>query len=416
MIKIITVTAFAFLATTLVVKGQETGKKDSLRTDALNVFINCPDCDMDYIRKEITFINYVRDQKDAQLYILETGMNTGSGGEMFSLYFIGQKEFLGKNDTLTFTSAPDETNDEVRIRGKNILKLGLMQYVARTPQAKDITISFESSTAQDKVADPWKSWVFKISGSGYLTGEEARKDTYIYSYFNVSKITEKMKFELNGAYNFYETDYKIADSTIKSIFNSKSFSGLYVKSLGEHWSLGGSIHIDASTYSNKKLRYGIFPAIEYNLFKYSESNRRQLRFLYETGAGHIDYIDTTLYGKIKENLPEHALSVAYEVEEKWGSVSASVYGSQYLHDLSKNNLSLYTSLEIRIFKGLTLTIYGNVSLIHDQLNLPKTGVTEQEILTRQKELASQYYYYGSIGLTYTFGSIYNNVVNPRFGN
>jgi hypothetical protein len=35
---------------------------------------------------------------------------------------------------------------------------------------------------------------------------------------------------------------------------------------------------------------------------------------------------------------------------------------------------------------------------------------------RRQQLATRYSYFTSFGLTYTFGSIYNNVVNPRFGN
>jgi len=42
------------------------------------------------------------------------------------------------------------------------------------------------------------------------------------------------------------------------------------------------------------------------------------------------------------------------------------------------------------------------------------GASLEEILLRRRELETSYYYYFSIGLSYTFGSIYNNVVNPRF--
>jgi len=45
----------------------------------------------------------------------------------------------------------------------------------------------------------------------------------------------------------------------------------------------------------------------------------------------------------------------------------------------------------------------------------KGGATTEEILLHRKELETQYQYYISFGLSYTFGSIYNNVVNPRFG-
>ena len=59
---------------------------------------------------------------------------------------------------------------------------------------------------------------------------------------------------------------------------------------------------------------------------------------------------------------------------------------------------------------------GGASLIHDQLGLVKAGATPEEVLLRRKELATQFEYFTMFGLSFTFGSIYNNVVNPRFGN
>ena len=46
-----------------------------------------------------------------------------------------------------------------------------------------------------------------------------------------------------------------------------------------------------------------------------------------------------------------------------------------------------------------------------------TKVTKRELPTLiSMELETQFQYFTSFGFTYTFGSIYNNVVNPRFGN
>jgi hypothetical protein len=72
-------------------------------------------------------------------------------------------------------------------------------------------------------------------------------------------------------------------------------------------------------------------------------------------------------------------------------------------------------INLRLFEGFSFDIHGNVSMIHDQLSLPKEGATEEEILLEQRQLATQYDYFLSLGLRYTFGSIYTNVVNPRFG-
>jgi hypothetical protein len=74
-------------------------------------------------------------------------------------------------------------------------------------------------------------------------------------------------------------------------------------------------------------------------------------------------------------------------------------------------------MSLRVAKGLQVSFYGGASLIHDQLGLIKEAyLTNEAIILQRKELATQYQYYSQIGLTYTFGSIYNNVVNPRFGN
>ena len=158
------------------------------------------------------------------------------------------------------------------------------------------------------------------------------------------------------------------------------------------------------------------PAIEYDLFPYSESTRRQLRILYAAGYNYVNYMDSTIYNKIKESLWMHSISATYEVVQKWGSVDVSLSYSNYFHDWSKNNLSLNGYLNLRIAKGLSVTLGGGASLIHDQLGLVKADLSTDEILLQRKELATQYQYFTSFGFTYTFGSIYNNVVNPRFGN
>ncbi len=423
MIKIFAFKTFASfliaITITSVVAAQETEKKDSLRKDALNVYFNCPNCDMDYLKKEITFINYVRDQKDAQLYILVTSMNTGSGGTEYSIYFIGQKEFLKKNDTLKFSTSPDDTEDKIRIMYNQKLKIGLISYVSKTPLAKDISISFQSNeeTNPGDVKDPWKNWVFNLYSYCYISGEESIKYFYNYSSIDATKVTEKKRIDFNAYYSLNKTKYKISDpdTTIISRSNSKTISALYVGSLGDHWSIGGSADVYSSTYSNIDIGMSINPTIEYNLFKYSESTRRQLRFNYNIGSEWNRYIDTTIFNKTKENLYTQSIKIAYKVIEKWGSVQTSVTGSTYLHDFSKNSLAFYTSLSVRLFKGLSVNLNGQVQLIRNQLYLPKAGATSEEILTQQKQLATQYSYYGNIGLTYTFGSIYNNIVNPRFG-
>ena len=71
---------------------------------------------------------------------------------------------------------------------------------------------------------------------------------------------------------------------------------------------------------------------------------------------------------------------------------------------------------MRLARGLSLSVEGSTSRIRDQLSIPRRGVTPEEVLLRLRRLRSGYEYNLQIGLTYTFGSIFNTIVNPRFGN
>ena len=129
----------------------------------------------------------------------------------------------------------------------------------------------------------------------------------------------------------------------------------------------------------------------------------------------VRYREETIYLKTKENLWKESLSVSLDVREKWGTISASLSGSHYFHDFSKNNLNAYGAVQLNLFKGLNAFVLGGGSQIHDQLALVKGEASLEEIILQRRQLETTYSYYFMFGLSYTFGSIYTNVVNPRFG-
>ena len=396
---------------------ETTSQTDTLRKDALNVFMESTD----YIRKEIPYVNYVRDIKDAGVYIISTSQNTGSGGKEYSYFFVGQHENAGMADTLKFNAGPDETSDEIRQKSVSTLKMGLIRYIARTPLAKYMKISFTEPLKATVSTDKWNSWVFRTSIFGYLEGEQSRKEQYLSGSLSGNKITEKWKVNINSSYSQDNSKYIVTDTlgnknTYRGDNTSKSFRSLIVRSLNDHWSAGGTFRLGSSSYSNEKFYLVMMPGIEYDLFPYSESTRRQLRILYSAGYDYEYYIDTTIYNKMKEGLWMHSITAAYQVVQKWGNINFTMGYSNYLHDWSKNNISGSVNLELRIAKGLSITLYGSAAAIHDQLSLVKENLALDEVLLRRKQLATQFEYFTSFGLTYTFGSIYNNVVNPRFGN
>ena len=188
-----------------------------------------------------------------------------------------------------------------------------------------------------------------------------------------------------------------------------------MKSLDAHWSAGGRASVSRSTYSNYKLQARAMPAVEYNVFPFSESTRRQIRIYYGAGVEHSVYADTTIFEKTREVQAIHNGGVATEFAQPWGSVDIYTEATHYLTLPDKYNLQIGGGVELRVIRGLSVRVDGQYSFVRDQINLPAEDPSDSEILTRQQELATGFNYYASVGLSYSFGSIYNQVVNARFG-
>jgi hypothetical protein len=386
-----------------------------IRKTATSVFLDFSDY-QEYVKTEIPFVNYVRDRKEAQVHIMLTNQETGSGGREYTLTFIGQQNFTGLDDTLTCVTRQMDPEEVVRRNIVRTMKMGLVRYVSKTPLARDISVEYRQKTDLAEVVDKWNYWVFNIETEGNLDGQESSKTYSLDMSFSADRVTPawKMSFGLGSEYNKEEYDTK--DRTITSHTRAQEFESLVVKSLGEHFSAGFYGASSSSIFSNTDFSWSIAPAVEFNVFPYSESTRREFRILYRTGFQDIRYNEETIYEKTKETLFNESLSGTFEAKEQWGSLSFTMEGSHYFHDFEKNRLRFHTNVNLRLFEGFSLNLHGNIERIHDQLSLPREGATEEEILLHQRQLATQYDVFLEIGLRYTFGSIYSNIVNPRFGN
>lgn len=407
-------TALFFI--TVVYSQENHNGSDSLRKGALKIFLDCRTCDMNYTREQIPYVNYVRDVKEAEVYVLVTTQNSGSGGNMYTYTFTGQFRFRGMNDTLTFSSNPDMTSPQIREKRTELLKMGLMRYVAKTPLAGEIEIRHNQKLQSAEVVDKWNNWVFEIQTSPRFNAEASNSRIFFRNSLNITRVTPDLKFELELEGDNSKQKF-VYDDGDEIIYRRKdeSMDILLVKSIGEHWSAGSRMMMRTATNPNYDLNFEFMPAIEYDIFPYSMATHKQLRINYSAGYQYSNYIDTTLLNKLKDNLLKHELRIAYQIQEKWGSINISLSGSNYFHDLSKNRVEINGFVRLRILKGLSLSVNGEAAYINDQLNLRKGGLTEAERLLRLKEQATNYSIGGSISITYTFGSIYNNVVNPRFG-
>ncbi|MGZ7066409.1 MAG: hypothetical protein ACXVI6_08640, partial [Candidatus Aminicenantales bacterium] len=99
---------------------------DALKKTAVKVYLDCGSCDIEYIKNEITFVNYVRDRNEAQVHVLITTQGTGSGGREYTLTFIGQNGFADVKDVQRYFTSSTDTEDEIRRGLVQALRLGLM--------------------------------------------------------------------------------------------------------------------------------------------------------------------------------------------------------------------------------------------------------------------------------------------------
>jgi len=389
----------------------------------LRVFVDCNTmgCDLDFFRTEIPYIDYVRDRTDASLHVLVSTLQTGSGGTEHTVTFIGLRDFAGISDTLVYVAPQTSTTDDRRKGLAQTLKLGLVRYLARTSAGERLTISYASPSATDttqaaaKTRDPWDYWVFRTRASGNFNGESSQNFINLNGSIGADRVTKAWKIHNSANVSYSESNFTLSDDEKFSSYSRQyGVSHLIVKSFGDHWSAGERASLTSSTYINTKRALRFAPAVEYNFFPYSQSTRKQLTLQYSLGINGYRYRDTTIFEKISEVRPNQTLTASVSATQPWGSVAGSIEGATFLDDVSKRHLVLFNSINARLFKGFSFNMFGSVSLLRDQLYLAKGGATEEEILLQRRQLSTSYSYFVGIGLTYTFGSIFNNVVNPRF--
>jgi hypothetical protein len=386
----------------------------------LRVFLDCQwQCDFDHLRREITFVDHVRDRESADLHVLVTTETTGGGGMRWRLQFIGLGRFQGHDETITFTTAQTDTDDVRRTALSRWLRLGLATHAAIVHGRPDLDVRHAAHTEQTAteppVHDPWNNWVFNVNVSGNLDGEASSKSNSQRLNLSASRVTEAWRISIGGNANRNTNTFQLSDeSTVRSLTSSWSSNALAVKSLGPKWSAAGRATFSGSTFSNYDLTARLMGGIEYDVFPYAESSRRSLTIMYMVGGAHYDFETETIFDRLNETHLEHSLGASLGLRQPWGSLGIESQLTQFLDDPGTNRFNTYGDADVRLFKGFSFNVFGSYSRIRDQINLRKGEATDEEVLLRQRQLATGYSYFMGFGISYRFGSIYNNVVNPRF--
>ena len=389
---------------------------DTLATsDYLHVYLDGANDWENYIKVNLWYVDYVRDPLESQVHVLIASQSTASGGLQYQVLFIGKANFEGRNDTLHLIAPIENTNRQTRDQLTNVITMGLMPYLADNGQQKFMFFDYTNkSKLITQSVDKWRSWVFTTTLNTNLSADQTTELFAGDGTVSVAKITDQWKHRITGGLSISNNNYETSTYSFSGQTIIKNFRILTVKSLTDHWSWGIEPAFYASTYSNVKTQFSLAPGIEYDLFPYSQSVNHLFTLRYRIQPLYNTYIDSTVFLKTEEFLLNQILDATYTHIASWGNISSTLTASHYINHSKAYRLDWVNQLNIRVAKGLFFTLTGNISLINNQLTISKVNLKPEEIILQQRETLTNYSYSLQVGIRYTFGSIYNNVVNPRY--
>jgi len=391
----------------------------------IRVFLDCPmgGCDRNFLITEHPYAVFTQDRLDAEIHLLITRQATGAGGGEYTLQFIGQRRFQGRVDTLVTTVPPNVSDDMRRRNLSRMVHVGLVSRVARGAEgarlAERLLIAYDplvggAATPVRAPRDPWNLWVYRVRLNGNAESESRSGEYRLFGALSANRVTEQLKMEFNVDNEYRARRFKLSDGTDRRfILRSAQATSRVVHSVSEHWSVGSRVRAGLNEFRNEDAYANLDLSAEYNLFPWREATSRQLVGIVSVGGRYFDYREVTIYDQTSEIRPVTRLVVAGESRQAWGQIDAALRYTQFLHDTDRYNVTFNGRSTLRLSRGLSLELSAEAAKVQDQLFLPRGDASDDEVLTRQRALATAYRLRGSVGLSYTFGSIFNTFVNPR---
>lgn len=381
----------------------------------IKIFLDCDDCNSSFFRRNLAFVDLVRDAKLADIHIFGTKQKTASNGVEYGMDFIGLNQYSDLQYKLKTISPPNETDILKWERLVKIINVGLLPYLSRTPEIAKVHIKhdLDSAPVKKETYNPWNYWIYRVELGSDFKGEESKKEYSLNSAFKADRITEVLKFKSELSYDINKETYKDDDEIIKSKKEEAEFNARLIYSLNPRWSAGIFGEVSMSSYMNLNTASMIGPAIEYNIFPWDKSDNKVFTIAYHFRANYYNYRQLTIFNKMEEFNTAELLRLSLLLRKPWGEIENTLEGSHYLNDFSKNRLSLESDVSINVTKGLSFFMEVEAELLHDQLYLPAGETTREEILLQQTKLATNFEISGNMGIRFTFGSANNNIVNQR---
>jgi hypothetical protein len=364
-------------------------------------------------------VDFVRQAQAADLVVLATTRQTGGGGREVVLRFVGQGRFTGRDHALRAVSAVNDTENTRREIVLRTVVVGLLNYVAEDglPPGVNVSVTVGPPGAADdaRADDPWDAWVFRLRASGSYEADATSRERHGQVNVDADRVTHDWKLSFGARTSRSVEDFDLdEDEPLKVTRLDRRVDWFLARSVSDHWSVGLDGRVSSSTYDNTRLWIGASPAVEYSVFPYDDYATRQFRLQYDVGLARVRYYETTIFGRTREGLWRQEGEATLDQRQPWGSLRIGASFSQYLHDRAKYRLESSGQVSLRLAPGLSLSASGALSRIRDQLSLPQREATDEEVLLRIRQLQSSYEVRFGVGVAYSFGSIFNNIINPRF--
>ena len=381
------------------------------QNNKLKAYLDCR-CDQNYLKQQTSFLEHVRDQNLADIEIFIIDIRNPTGTRTFEIKVDGNNEYKEISSSTLVSGYANDTSSTLRDKLLNKLKLALIPFLDKASYniKVDVDSNFDDLTVND---DNWKNWVFELSGSYNDDKEESRKTNRYELEFEIDKLTPEWRIGMEIKRNESNGKFFSNDKVYTSNRKTTSISGRVVRSISDHFSVGVFSSAYQNTYENIDFNRYIAPAIEYSFYPYKDVLSKEITLAYRIGIGKRNYIEKTIYGYEKQKLSSQTLSLNIRFRQKWGNISSYLNATQFLNDGTKKRFSLRSDLDLRVFQGLAVRFSGNVNLIREQYSLAAVSTSIEELLLQQRQIATDYRTNFSVGLSYTFGSIYNSIINTR---
>jgi hypothetical protein len=380
------------------------------------IFLRCPRaCFESYLYDQLSYFDFVRAPHLADITLVVVRQPAANGGERFSVSATQSSDTV--ESTRMFTAKASATEHDMREELVQVALRALHVALEATPHERSFELSVPARTGRQlsSLDDPWDYWVIAPEINGNADGESGYYFAMLTGALTVRRITDAAKLRLRGSYTRTLTGYNLGDEGwIRGDVAASEGRGLYGLSVGRHWAIGATATARTSEFENLEGHVHGGPIAEANVFSYAESQRHQLRAAYQVGAWFNDYLERNEAGLMHETRAYHALSLIADINQPWGSVQWVGQVNSFIATPERYRLSTGAIVTLELWRGLAFSLEGEAAYVRDLINLRGRPIADEELILWTAQQRTDYMFDVGVSLVYTFGSIHNTVVNPRF--